>query len=90
LNSPFFYLPQDSLVPGVLRVSDLDDVVALWSPRPIHIEGAIDGLNQRISGNALEEAYVVTRTFSGNNFVLRETPGSAEETVKWLVSALRK
>jgi hypothetical protein len=52
LADPFFYVPHDALVPGVLAVSDVDDVAAAWSPRPLNIEAPIHGHNQAVRGKA--------------------------------------
>ncbi len=47
LASPFCYLPHDSVVPGVLASGDLCDVAAAIAPRPLRLNGLVDGLNRR-------------------------------------------
>lgn len=49
LHSPFCYVPHDALVPGALTAGDLADVAAALAPRPLHLEGLVDGLNRKVS-----------------------------------------
>jgi hypothetical protein len=46
LDSPFLYLPADSVIPGILTVGDIGDVAASLAPRAVRIEAAVDGLNR--------------------------------------------
>ncbi len=48
LESPFCYVPHDTIVPGALTLGDLDDVAAALAPRPLRLEGRVDGLNRRV------------------------------------------
>ena len=90
LASPFLDVPHDCLVPGVLTMSDLDDVAAVWVPRPLSIEAAVDARNQRMAGKELAAAYALTRAAGGNALTLRDTPATAEAMAAWLTAALRK
>ena len=47
LQSPFFYVPHDALIPGALTAGDLCDVAAALAPRPLRMEGLVDGLEPR-------------------------------------------
>jgi dienelactone hydrolase len=47
LTSPFCYVPADVVVPGALTAGDLCDVAAALAPRPLRLEGLVDGLNRR-------------------------------------------
>jgi hypothetical protein len=47
LDSPFVYIPHDTVVPGALTAGDLDDVAAALAP-PVKQEGMVDGLNRRV------------------------------------------
>ena len=58
LQSPFFYVPHDALVPGALTAGDLCDLAAALAPRPLRVEGLVDGLNRKASGVALAKAVV--------------------------------
>jgi dienelactone hydrolase len=56
LESPFCYVPHDAVVPGALTVGDLDDVAAALAPRPVRLEGRVDGLNRRVEAGATSPA----------------------------------
>jgi len=53
LKSPFCYVPHDAIVPGALTVGDLSDVAAALAPRPLWLEGLVDGLNRQVSAEEL-------------------------------------
>jgi hypothetical protein len=57
LESQFLYVPHDALVPGALTAGDLADVAAALAPRPLRLEGPVDGLNRRVSAAALTKVY---------------------------------
>jgi dienelactone hydrolase len=61
LQSPYFYVPHDALVPGALTAGDLCDVAASLAPRPLRMEGLVDGLNRRASDAELTRALAPTR-----------------------------
>jgi cephalosporin-C deacetylase-like acetyl esterase len=61
LESPFLNVPHDALVPGVLTSGDLADVAAALPPRPLRLAGPVDGLNRRLSAEALAKAYAPAR-----------------------------
>jgi dienelactone hydrolase len=56
LDSPFCWVPHDALVPGALTVGDLADVAAVLAPRPVLLEGLVDGRNRRATTAALGAA----------------------------------
>jgi cephalosporin-C deacetylase-like acetyl esterase len=49
LDDRFVYVPQDIIVPGILEVGDLPDVAAALAPRPLLLEGLVDGRNRLVS-----------------------------------------
>jgi dienelactone hydrolase len=55
LDSPFCAVPYDAILPGVLKVGDLPDVAAAISPRPLRLEGRVDGLNRRVGAEPAVE-----------------------------------
>jgi cephalosporin-C deacetylase-like acetyl esterase len=61
LESPFFYVPHDALVPGALTAGDLADVAGALAPRPLKLDGLVDGLNRRVSKDALRRTYEPAR-----------------------------
>lgn len=52
LQSPFCYVPHDAIVPGAIAAGDLSTVTETLSPRPVRLEGLVDGLNRRVSAAA--------------------------------------
>jgi cephalosporin-C deacetylase-like acetyl esterase len=62
LHSPFCYVPHDVIVPGALSAGDLADVAAILAPRPLCLEGMVNGLNRRFPAEALAEALGPART----------------------------
>jgi dienelactone hydrolase len=46
LAGPFCYVPADAVVPGAMTAGDLGDVAASLAPRPLRLEGLVDGLNR--------------------------------------------
>jgi hypothetical protein len=57
LQSPFCYVPHDIIVPGALTSGDLCDVAAALAPRPLRLEGLVDGLNRRTAATVLARTY---------------------------------
>jgi hypothetical protein len=57
LQGPFGYVPHDALVPGALTAGDLGDVAAALAPRPLRLEGLVDGLNRRASAEESSKAF---------------------------------
>ena len=57
LASHLVLIPHDMIVPGVLTTGDLCDVVETLAPRPVRLEGMVDGLNRRVKDQTLPEVY---------------------------------
>jgi hypothetical protein len=90
LDSQFVYIPHDVIVPGALTSGDLCDVAAALAPRPLRIEGAVDGLNRRVQDALLKKVYEpTTRAYVGASAAER-LGVSAEPTnvAAWLAKAL--
>jgi dienelactone hydrolase len=61
LQSPFCYVPADSVVPAALTAGDLCDVAAALAPRPLRLAGLVDGLNREVPADVLRNAYEPAR-----------------------------
>lgn len=90
LHNPFFYHPTDSIIPGVLLVTDLCDLVAALAPRPLFMEALVDGCNRRSSRDQIEEIFRVARAAyktAGQSARLRldVEPGAVDSTAAWLL-----
>jgi dienelactone hydrolase len=95
LNSPFVYVPHDIIVPGALKAGDLCDVASGLYPRPLRLEGLVDGLNRRVKKDVLDKTYDPARIAYGDGkpqsaLRLSDEPSSAAEAAKWLLDNLTK
>jgi len=50
LEDRFVYVPGDTIVPGILECGDIGEVIAALAPRPILLQGLVDGRNRRVHG----------------------------------------
>jgi dienelactone hydrolase len=87
LTSQFIYVPHDAMVPGVLGVSDLNDVVAVLLPQPVSIEAAIDGRNVLVTGKEFRVAYLLMASTNAKSLTLRDSAASPEVLAGWLATA---
>jgi hypothetical protein len=55
LDDRFAYVPQDIIVPGILELGDLPDVAAMLAPRPLFLEGLVDGRNRSLPEALLQQ-----------------------------------
>ena len=46
LEDRFAHVPQDTIVPGILKVADIPEIVEALSPRSVLLERTIDGRNR--------------------------------------------
>jgi hypothetical protein len=46
LEDRFCYVPLDVIVPGILEAADVPDVIAALKPRPVLVDGSVDGRNR--------------------------------------------
>ena len=56
LDSPFVHVPHDALPLDVFRSADMPDVWAHLAPKPLRLEGLVDGTNRRVTGDRLDKA----------------------------------
>jgi dienelactone hydrolase len=53
LNDAFAHVPQDVIVPGILEAGDVADVASALAPRPLLLQGLVDGRNQHVPADRL-------------------------------------
>ena len=92
LQDQFCYLPHDVIIPGVLTAGDLCDVAAALAPRPVRLEGLVDGLNRRSPLNAVETEFkparqAYTRAGATDSFVVGD-PADDSAVARWLLKSL--
>jgi len=89
LDGPACHVVLDAIVPDVLEAGDLTDVVAMLVPRPVRLEGSVDGRNRLAGQDRLEKDYAPARaTYHACPAALTLTPGEADDVAAWLNSAL--
>jgi hypothetical protein len=94
LASPFCYLPHDCIVPGALTAGDLCDVAASLAPRPLMLDGLVDGLNRRVSPDRVAEIFEPTRAayrslHAQSSLRLEDGASAADAAAQWLSRRLR-
>jgi len=92
LHSQFVYVPHDAVVPGALTAGDLCDVAAALAPRPLRLEGLVDGLNRKVGSDQLARTFEPTRTaYKAASVADRLTlEGDAKSNVAaWLLTQLK-
>jgi hypothetical protein len=94
LEGPLVYLPHDVVVPGVLATGDLCDVAAALVPRPLWLEGLVDGQNREVAGPVLARRYAPAQAA----YEAAQTPerlrigapsGEKDSIARWLAAQLR-
>jgi hypothetical protein len=91
LDSPFIHVPHDSLPINVFRAGDLPDVWAHLAPKPLRLEGLVDGTNRRVTGEKLAKALQpVTDAYKKGGLVVKEDYTPDAELAKWIVEQLKK
>jgi dienelactone hydrolase len=95
LKGQFVYVPHDVIVPGALTAGDLCDVAAALAPRPVRLEGLVDGVNRRVSGESLAKTYEPAKAAyrsanAGEKLQLAADPSSDAAAAKWLLDNLTK
>jgi hypothetical protein len=91
LDSPFIHVPHDALPINVFRAGDLPDVWSALAPKPLRLEGLVDGTNRRVTGEKLEKALKpVSEAYKKGGLVVKEDYSSDEEIAKWIIEQLKK
>lgn len=96
LQGQFPYLPHDVMVPGALTVSDLVDLAAAVAPRPLRMEGLVDGSNRRAPMASVEKLYEpVAKMYQANKLPTRFSvvegdgkPGAA--AAQWILAQIKE
>jgi hypothetical protein len=93
LESPFLFVPHDAVVPGILTAGDVVDIAAALAPRPLCMEGLVDGLNRRVPrARALADLEGAERAYKrlgvGDHLVVKCGPTNDHEIAGWLLDRL--
>lgn len=91
LDSPFVHVPHDALPINVFRAGDLPDVWAALAPKPLRLEGLVDGTNRRVTGEKLQQALKpLSEAYRKGGLVVKEEYSSDAEIAKWIIEQLKK
>jgi hypothetical protein len=76
----------------VLTIGDLPDLAAALAPRPVRLEGLIDGYNRRLTDAAAREAYQATqRSYRQSGHADNLKVGAADGSPsQWVVGQLTR
>jgi hypothetical protein len=93
LESPFWYVPHDAVIPAALTAGDLCDVTAALAPHPLRMEGLVNGLNREVPADDLaktfEPARIAYRSLDVESlFQVTSEPGS-KAPAAWLLQQLQ-
>jgi dienelactone hydrolase len=95
LQGPYGYVPHDALVPGAITVGDLGEAAAALAPRPLRLEGLVDGLNRRASDQEIAKAYEPAQAAyreakAEGSLTLALDTTSGKDVAEWLLKQLEK
>jgi hypothetical protein len=89
LRDRFCYIPHDAIVPGALTAGDLCDVAAALAPRPLRLEGLVDGRNRLMEAQDLRRLFEPTvQAYRATSDKLLLTPEKGNSIAAWLMSSL--
>jgi hypothetical protein len=88
LENSFTYTPMDVILLGILNVGDIADIAAALSPRPLSLEGLVNGRNSRADEIELNNAFRVTGEAYGDRTNLRLS-SEYGHAAKWLTEHTR-
>jgi hypothetical protein len=75
----FAYVPADVIVPGILEAGDIADVTVAVAPRPLLLEGLVDGRDRLLSDAELQGQFSSLRQayqgIAGSKLVIRSGAG---------------
>lgn len=87
LESPFIYIPHDVIIPGALTAGDLSDIATALAPRPVYVDGIIDGTNRIATDTQLSSDWPQLADARSRVTLHRE---SNDAYVQWLLTKLRQ
>jgi hypothetical protein len=84
-------VPHDALVPGALTAGDLCDVAAALAPRPLRLEGLVDGQNREVPADVLAQAPVLAayRALGAEPRFQLERSEGMRSAARWILQQLK-
>lgn len=94
LDSHFFHVPHDALIPGFLSEGDLPDLARPIAPRPLKMEALVDARNQKAGKSSIAAYGPVVETYrgmkAGDAFQLRSEVSTQQQIADWFAGHLLK
>ncbi|HLV00085.1 MAG TPA: hypothetical protein VKZ59_02385, partial [Acidobacteriota bacterium] len=88
LDEAFNYVPYDMIIPGLLKVADMQDVAAALAPRPLLLGPFVNGRNQAVTDLDDWEASI-GEGYTDSGLVRFERAFDAHRTARWLIEQLQ-
>jgi hypothetical protein len=89
LRDAYCYVPHDAIVPGALTAGDLCDIAAALAPRPLWLEGLVDGRNCLLAETEVRRHFEPTiRAYHAAGGTLRIRAAPASDLAAWLLGSL--
>jgi len=90
VSEQFVYIPPDAIVPGVLTIGDLPDLAAALAPRPLRMDGLVDGFNRVRTAAEVRDIYRMAQKNYSNagaagQLIIHDT---TTPPAKWLLRQL--
>jgi hypothetical protein len=87
LEDAFTYVPIDIIVHGILQAGDVADIAAALAPRPLLLEGLVNGRNVRLDRSDLTRILrPAVNAYRGGQLVLQPEPS---DLTAWLATHLQ-
>ena len=90
VSEQFVYIPPDAVIPGVLTIGDLPDLAAMLAPRPLRMDGLVDGFNRLRTAAEVRDIYRpaqqdYNRAGAADRLIIHDT---TTPPAKWLMKQL--
>jgi hypothetical protein len=91
LEHAFTYVPIEDIVLGILKAGDIADIVAALAPRPLLLDGMVNGRNIPVEPSALERIFEPSRSaYRRQNSEKQLTIHIKQQRISsWLASVLQ-
>ncbi len=91
VSEPFVYIPPDVVVPGLLTVGDMPDVAAALAPRPVRMDGLVDGFHRLRTKAQVQDIYRPAQQSYDSAGVTRRLvlDDAKARPAEWLIRQLR-
>jgi hypothetical protein len=92
LEGPFVHVARDALPFNAIHPGDLPEIWSHRGTKPLRLEGLVDGMNRRVTGERLQKSLEPVRAAYAKKggLVVNESYTPDAELAKWIVEQLKK